>query len=89
VERAANGRSDFTSVSKFGSSWGHQGRSDSRFATNKTERSQFIPVQIGHEDRQHQKKNDGNEDEERRSRCVGRAALRRLSALGIASGRGE
>jgi hypothetical protein len=61
---------DFTSASRFGSSWSHQGRIDSQFA-NKTERPQFVAVQVDLDDQKHQKKKNGNEDEERRSRCVG------------------
>jgi len=62
----------------------HEDRIDPFCSTDKTERSQFIAVQIDQNDRQDQEENSDNVNEKWRGRFVGRITLRSRPLSGIA-----
>ena len=59
-----------------GNSRAHKDRIDPLCTADKTERSQFVAVQVDHKDRQDQRERCDNVDEEWRARIIGRIALR-------------
>ena len=67
----------------------HEDRIDPLCSADKTERSQFVAVQIDNEDRQDHEKSGGNVNQKWRGRSIGRIALRSRPLPGIAPERSQ